>query len=123
LDNNKKTFNIVLVEPTEQFVFLPLLYDLTVGTATEQEVCPMYSDIFQNTNIRHIRASLLSIDVVNEDKNSINQSVVASIRSIDGCRVGSPNKLMMKAGVLSVWASPESIIASVPGAKQYVYNK
>jgi demethylphylloquinone reductase len=119
-NNNQKSkkFNIVLVEPTEQFVFLPLLYDLTVGTATEQEVCPTYSDIFQNTNIRHIRASLQSIDIVN-DEDGTNQSIVASIRSIDG-RIGIPNKLRMKAGIIAVGASPESIIASVPGAKQYV---
>ena len=118
-----KKFNIVLVEPTEQFVFLPLLYDLTVGTATEQEVCPTYSDILQNTNIKHIRASFDSIEVA--DQGGKNQSITASINPVDLGRGSSkstttPTKLRMKAAIIAVGASPASIIASVPGAKEYV---
>ncbi len=118
-----KKLNIVLVEPTEQFVFLPLLYDLTVGTATEQEVCPTYSDILQNTNIKHIRASFDSIEVTDQGGN--NQSITASINPVDLGRGSSksttiPTKLRMKAAIIAVGASPASIIASVPGAKEYV---
>ena len=122
-DAFQKKFNIVLVEPSEQFVFLPLLYDLTVGTATEQEVCPTYNDILQNTNIKHIRASFESIEVV--DNASDNRYITASIRPVDVGRGTSkgrttPTKLNMKAAIIAVGASPDSIIASVPGAKEYV---
>jgi demethylphylloquinone reductase len=122
-DALQKKLNIVLVEPTEQFVFLPLLYDLTVGTATEQEVCPTYNDILQNTNIKHIRASFESIEVL--DKGSDNRFITASIRPVDAGRMTNkrrttPTKLNMKAAIIAVGASPDSIIASVPGAKEYV---
>ena len=40
-----KALDVAIVDPGEQFVFLPLLYDLTVGTASTAEVCPYYKDI------------------------------------------------------------------------------
>ena len=60
--NNKhgrsnKPLDIVLVDPSDRFVFLPLLYDLTMGTATEREVCPMYEELLEGTGIRHVKAS------------------------------------------------------------------
>ena len=120
----QKKFNIVLVEPTDQFVFLPLLYDLTVGTATEQEVCPTYNDIFQNTIIKHVKASFESIEVEDNDSNTGNRFITASIRPVDSGqgttkRRTTPTKLHMKAAIIAVGASPDSIIASVPGAKEY----
>ena len=122
-DALQKKFKIVLVEPTEQFVFLPLLYDLTVGTATEQEVCPTYNDILQNTNIKHIRASFDSIEMI--DTGNDNRSITASIRPVNDGRSSSkrrvtPTKLNMKAAIIAVGASPDSIIVSVPGAKEFV---
>jgi len=56
------SLDVRLVTPTDSFVFLPLLYDLVVGTATEREVCPFYSDLFRNTRIRHIKDSLESLN-------------------------------------------------------------
>jgi demethylphylloquinone reductase len=110
-----KPYRIVLVEPTEQFVFLPLLYDLSVGTATEAEVCPTYNDLLQNTNIRHIRASLESI----QPGLSPSSSVVACLRPVNGAASNAVTQLHMKAGIIAVGASPESILVQVPGAPQY----
>jgi NADH dehydrogenase FAD-containing subunit len=38
LAGSNPNLDIVLVEPSESFVFLPLLYNLTIGTATESYV-------------------------------------------------------------------------------------
>jgi demethylphylloquinone reductase len=110
-----KPYSVVLVEPTEQFVFLPLLYDLTVGTATEAEVCPTYNDVLQNTNIRHIRASLESI----QPGLTPSSDVTAVLRPVNGAEQNAVARLRMKAGIIAVGASPETILAQVPGAAQY----
>jgi hypothetical protein len=51
-----RPLDVALVEPSDKFVFLPLLYDLTMGTASEAEVCPSYKDILVGTGIRHVKA-------------------------------------------------------------------
>jgi hypothetical protein len=49
-----KSLDIALIDPSHQFVFTPLLYDLTVGTASPQEVCPKYAEVLRGTGVRHI---------------------------------------------------------------------
>jgi NADH dehydrogenase FAD-containing subunit len=98
---NKK-LDVALIEPSDSFVFLPLLYDLTVGTATELEVCPFYNDLLRNTGVRQIQASLESI-------------------SSNGTAVLSPggDSLSFRAGVVAVGSSPQCILERVPGALEY----
>ena len=96
-----RTLDVVLVEPTDTFVFLPLLYDLTVGTATEAEVCPSYADLLRGTGVRHVRASL----------ESLHEDTRAELRPTTS---KAPDTLLFSAGVVAVGASPASILASVP---------
>lgn len=117
-----KNLDVVLVEPTDTFVFLPLLYDLTVGTATEAEVCPSYADLLRGTGVRHVRASLESLqeDVSAElrptnDNLNANSNANAETEASDTCTC----TLLFSAGVVAVGASPASILASVPGASAY----
>jgi NADH:ubiquinone reductase (non-electrogenic) len=112
-----KNLDVVLVEPTDTFVFLPLLYDLTVGTATEAEVCPSYADLLRGTGVRHVRASLESLQEdmsaeLRPTKSTSNKAEAADTDT-DTCT------LMFSAGVVAVGASPASILASVPGASAY----
>jgi NADH:ubiquinone reductase (non-electrogenic) len=112
-----KNLDVVLVEPTDTFVFLPLLYDLTVGTATESEVCPSYADLLRGTGVRHVRASLESLQ---EDKSA--ELVITKSTSIKAGAEASDTDtctLLFSAGVVAVGASPASILASVPGATDY----
>lgn len=105
--NSASPLRIVLVEPTERFVFLPLLYDLTVGTATETEVCPLYRDLLRGTGIQHVRATLDAIHA--SDK-------VADVLPVATTTATDRTQVRFTAGVMAVGASPESIIQSVPGA-------
>jgi demethylphylloquinone reductase len=104
----KHNVRVHLIEPTENFVFLPLLYDLTVGTASELEVCPSYNDLLRTTGIKHVRASLKSIDAA--------QTKHAQLHPVANA---APETLQFKAAVIAVGASPENILASVPGALEY----
>jgi demethylphylloquinone reductase len=132
--------DVALVDPSDRFVFLPLLYDLTMGTATEREVCPLYADLLEGTGVRHIRATLdgFSNNINNNgggsgganDDDDIDDDLTAAFLSaagddqkddngngVDGTI--STSKLSFDACVVSVGATPESIMASVPGAARY----
>jgi NADH dehydrogenase FAD-containing subunit len=104
-----KSFDVAIVDPSTQFVFLPLLYDLTVGTATSAEVCPKYQDILRGTGVRHIQAAF--------DEFSSPSFHSAQIH-LHG--TNSTKELSFRTSVVAVGATPESSLASVPGAADYV---
>ena len=54
---------VTLIDPKDKFVFLPLLYELTVGTATVQEVAPKYCDLLDKTSIKFVQGSVESVDI------------------------------------------------------------
>lgn len=62
-----KTTNIILVDPKDRFVFLPLLYELAVGTASSVEVAPRYNDLLKRTKINFVQGS---VSTVNFDEKS-----------------------------------------------------
>lgn len=53
---------ITLIDPKDKFVFLPLLYELAVGTASVMEVAPRYCDLLDNTDIKFVQGSVECID-------------------------------------------------------------
>lgn len=106
-----RPLDIVLVDPSDNFVFLPLLYDLTVGTATEAEVCPKFSDLLEGTGVRHIRSKF--------DCFSTPDLYVANVTSNDDDDDGSTSRVAFRAAVVAVGATPKSILESVPGAANY----
>jgi NADH:ubiquinone reductase (non-electrogenic) len=118
-----KNLDVVLVEPTDTFVFLPLLYDLTVGTATEAEGCPSYADLLRGTGVRHVRASLESLQEdmsaeLRPTKSTSNKAEAAAVDTDTNTDTDTCT-LLFSAGVVAVGASPASILASVPGASAY----
>jgi NADH:ubiquinone reductase (non-electrogenic) len=54
--------DVFLIDPKESFVFLPLLYELAVGTATSTEVEPTYESLFRSTKVKFLRAAVSSVD-------------------------------------------------------------
>jgi NADH dehydrogenase FAD-containing subunit len=116
----RRKLDIVVVEPTETFVFLPLLYDFTVGTATELEVCPSYRDLLRGTNIRHVRASLESIQPCSTNSTTASFAT-ATLKSMPGTTTGmdwnDTSILHFRTGVIAVGARP--MLETVPGALEY----
>jgi len=105
-----KNLDIVLVDPSDRFVFLPLLYDLTVGTATEREVCPYYKDILKGTGIRHVKARLDCMPDMVESSSLCHSANLTIAKS------GLQTQLSFQSAVVAVGATPESVLTRVPGA-------
>ena len=87
LEKGACPIEITLIDPKDKFVFLPLLYELAVGTASVMEVAPRYEDMLHNTDIKFIQGSVESIDTElrqvklggkgSEEKLSFDQLVIA----------------------------------------------
>ena len=54
---------VTLVDPKDKFVFLPLLYELAVGSASVVEVAPRYEDLLRGTGIRFVQGSVEGVDL------------------------------------------------------------
>ncbi|MEM9772069.1 MAG: NAD(P)/FAD-dependent oxidoreductase [Cyanobacteria bacterium P01_D01_bin.73] len=52
---------IVLVDRSDRFVFLPLLYELMTGELQTWEVAPPYSEVLANTPVRFVQDSVAAI--------------------------------------------------------------
>ena len=53
---------IVLVDRSDRFVFLPLLYELMTGELQTWEVAPPYSEILANTPVRFVQDAVAAVD-------------------------------------------------------------
>eukprot|EP00543_Licmophora_paradoxa_P012085 CAMPEP_0202464250 /NCGR_PEP_ID=MMETSP1360-20130828/61360_1 /ASSEMBLY_ACC=CAM_ASM_000848 /TAXON_ID=515479 /ORGANISM="Licmophora paradoxa, Strain CCMP2313" /LENGTH=542 /DNA_ID=CAMNT_0049087495 /DNA_START=18 /DNA_END=1646 /DNA_ORIENTATION=- len=114
----RKKLDIRLVDSTDEFVFLPLLYDLTVGTATEAEVCPRYNDLLQGTGVQHLKASLDSLGT--SEATLLPPSTNNHKNNRDHHHQTPSNTLLkFKTAVISLGASPEAVLKAVPGAKDH----
>jgi len=111
--------DIALVDPSDRFVFLPLLYDLTMGTATEGEVCPKYEELLEGTGIRHIRSSFDSITSNADGSEPLSSARLLMNRPTDVSESSDDMILSFQALVVAVGATPQSVLASVPGAAEF----
>lgn len=54
---------IILIDPQDQFVFKPMLYELLTGELPEDAVCPSYEELLKNSGITFVRAMVSAIDL------------------------------------------------------------
>ena len=54
---------VVLIEPRERFVFVPLLYELLSGELQGWEVAPTYASLLQGRGISHVQNHVQSVDL------------------------------------------------------------
>ena len=54
---------VVLIEPRDRFVFVPLLYELMSGELKGWEVAPDYASLLQGRGISHLQDRVRSIDL------------------------------------------------------------
>lgn len=59
VDANTK---IYLIDPKDRFVFLPLLYEITTGTASAVEVAPLYKDLLAGSKVELVQGKVSNID-------------------------------------------------------------
>jgi NADH:ubiquinone reductase (non-electrogenic) len=100
-----KEDEIYLIDKKDSFVFLPLLYELSVGNAAATEVAPKYSTLLNNTSIKFLRGE--ATEVRFEDKS-------VSMKAFQSEEVTT---LKYDQLVISVGIQPRLDI--IPGAKEY----
>ncbi|MGD1873926.1 MAG: NAD(P)/FAD-dependent oxidoreductase [Mastigocoleus sp.] len=94
--------DIVLVDKSDRFVFLPLLYELLTGEMQTWEIAPPFEEILQNTGVRFCQSAVSGINV--EQKLVYLQ---------DGPEI-SYDRLVLGLG-------GETPLDMVPGATSYAY--
>jgi demethylphylloquinone reductase len=104
----KDNVKIYLVDPKDRFVFLPLLYELAMGSADAVEVAPKYADLLAGSKIQFIQGMVDNIDF---------QQKTCHIHKVHG----SPNEasMQMHFDQLVLAAGSQSKLDYIPGAKQY----
>jgi NADH:ubiquinone reductase (non-electrogenic) len=95
--------DVYLIDPKDSFVFLPLLYELAVGTASSVEVAPRYESLLQGSKIKFIKAAVDSVDF---------EGKVCKLRGVQG---EVPESLKFDQLVVSVGIQPRTDL--IPGAK------
>eukprot|EP01038_Epipyxis_sp_PR26KG_P004985 gene4985-6968_t len=59
---SKTMADIHIIDPKDNFVFLPLLYELAVGSASSVEVTPKYNDLLQNKPIKFLKGAVQAVN-------------------------------------------------------------
>ena len=63
LQSAEQRAKITLVDSSERFVFLPLLYELVTGELKDWEVAPLFSELLQGTEIELVHGTASKIDL------------------------------------------------------------
>jgi demethylphylloquinone reductase len=94
---------IVLVDQSDRFLFLPLLYELMSGELQTWEIAPPFEELLSGTGIRFIQAPVQQID--------LDQQTVA---------LGNGHILSYDRLVLALGA--ETLPTQIPGVADYALN-
>ena len=109
---DKKDVEITLLDPKDKFVFLPLLYELAVGSASVVEVCPRYDALLKDSNVKFVRGYVNEVDIKN------NEMKVSTTRSSTDMSPSSSSYTMKYDQlVMAVGAQPRLDLA--PGMKEF----
>eukprot|EP00600_Ochromonadales_sp_CCMP1393_P003004 CAMPEP_0174986270 /NCGR_PEP_ID=MMETSP0004_2-20121128/18833_1 /TAXON_ID=420556 /ORGANISM="Ochromonas sp., Strain CCMP1393" /LENGTH=422 /DNA_ID=CAMNT_0016239069 /DNA_START=187 /DNA_END=1455 /DNA_ORIENTATION=+ len=100
-----KFTDVYLVDPKDNFVFLPLLYELSVGTASTVEVAPRYESLLMGSKVKYLKAAVTNVDFDNK---------VCKLEQSGSDHV--PESLEFDKLVLSVGIQPR--VDLIPGAKE-----
>ena len=102
---DQRDTEVVLIDPKDKFVFLPLLYELAVGSASTAEVCPRYDSLLQGSNVKFVRASVTDVNFKKNELKVVNPGTDAT------------SAMRYDQLVLAVGAQPRLDLA--PGMKEH----
>lgn len=112
IPSSSNTYKIQIVDRKERFVFLPLLYELCVGDATLEEVCPTFKSLLQGIdNVEFIQAEIKGVDANN---NLVYLNQMCDDSSTSTLAPTTTTKLTYDALIIAT--GMESNLDSVPGA-------
>lgn len=113
LDRRTNLLDISLYDPKDKFVFLPLLYELAVGSATASEVSPGYESLLEGSGIKYIQSDVTSIDSVARQICYITKDSSSSSSSSSS----ATQKVDYDQCVIATGTRPRS--ALIPGAAEF----
>ncbi|MBD2136112.1 NAD(P)/FAD-dependent oxidoreductase [Anabaena sp. FACHB-1237] len=105
---NRKKPEIILLDQSDRFIFLPLLYELLTGEMQTWEIAPPYTEILQGTDIHFHQATVTDIDINTHTVTVQNHTNIQATTSI------TYDRLVLSLG-------GETPLELVPGAKEYAY--
>lgn len=99
---------ITLIDKSERFAFLPMLYELATNEAESWEVAPPFVDLLQDTSIKFVRADVDAIDA----SSGVVEGTTSTGNGMESVHVP------FDRAVISIGAECANIDA-VPGAKEF----
>lgn len=96
---------ITLVDQQDRFVFLPMLYEVTTGTASCWEVAPQFEEVLAGSGIEFVQGTVAGLDTESR------------LVRVTGATPGEERSLPYDACVLALGA--EAKPNSVPGAAEH----
>lgn len=98
---------ITLVDRSERFVFLPMLYEVAFGQLDKWQVAPKFSDLLQGTDIAFMLGQVEKIDIQGSTCDIFSTS--------DGQKQLQYDRLVIAIGT-------ETNVSAVPGADKYALS-
>jgi len=111
---SKGETQVVLVDPKDKFVFLPLLYELAVGTASVLEVAPRYSELLKSSKgITFMQGSVEDIDLKSR------QVRVVKTKTKTSNEVKEEEPVLVQYDKLVVACGAQPNLNIIPGVKEH----
>lgn len=100
---------ITLIDKSDRFVFLPMLYELALSQVAQWEIAPKFSELLQGTNIKFIQGTVKNLDI--------------SSHAIEGTERTSSDeesefRVLYDRAILSI-GGETSNLDSIPGAEEH----
>ena len=73
---------ILLIEPNERFLFLPLLYELLSGELNVWEVAPRYDDLLASSGVAWLQDRVLNVDAPSNRLNTAGGRTISYSRAV-----------------------------------------
>ena len=63
LSHKKYSNSVTLIDRNDRFSFNPMMYEYLSGEMSDEQVCPLYSDLLEGSGVKFIQDSIDSIDL------------------------------------------------------------
>lgn len=110
-DVDPDTTDVILIDPKDNFVFLPLLYELAVGTASATEVAPKFSKLLRGSKVRRIKGLVSDLNF---------ETKTCEYTRFDEENTATKEKIIYDQLVLAVGIQPRSDM--IPGAADHALS-
>ncbi|XP_038979202.1 alternative NAD(P)H-ubiquinone oxidoreductase C1, chloroplastic/mitochondrial-like [Phoenix dactylifera] len=113
-----KTFQVLLVDQSDRFVFKPLLYELLSGEVDDWEIAPSFTDLLRNTSVQFVKDRVKLLRPL-DHLNRIEMREPGRSRS--GGLVQLESGIIIEYDWLVLALGAEAKLDVVPGSAEYAF--